>query len=405
MSLPCILFVEPEAAVLQGLMRQVNDVLEECQIVLSMNYEAALEVLSQRVCSVVIASCGTRVTEGEAFLSKVQARHPAVVRYAFLPGDDEEGQRCLSLAHASQCFTVNCPPGELATAIQCGLDIWRRCHGKPELQKLLMQLDNIPTPPTLYFDLREEMQSRDCDNARISGLLSRDPALCARVLKLANSCFYALPRTVSDVNEALMYLGTDVLLSLVLATHVFNHMPVPGISLDALWHHSLASSLLSRQICSQLGADPQQVNAAATAGLLHDMGQLILLSNMPERYYPLVHRSGGDESLLLKLEQEEIGVGHPELCAHVLALWSLPEMIVDAVASHHLPMAFTSAGCSPVSSAVGIAEWLMQESFSRENTTGEAWEMPCMPHCTQAQIDEWKASCSKLLANDLQRIA
>lgn len=400
MNTPYILFVESDGDVLQHAMPLLNSVLDDCEIILTASAQTALEVMSQRECCVVVASFGANLVEYERFLDKVQQLDPAVVRYAFVP-ESADQEESLSIYHASQCFSTQIPPEEIAAAIKRGKNVWRRCREIPGLPQLLAQLNTLPTPPTLYFDIREEMNSSDCDIKHISRLLSQDPALCARLLKLANSGFYALPRTVSDVNEAVMYLGTNALASLVLATHVFSYMPVPGINLEALWRHSLATSVLARQICQQLGADRCDIKAAEVAGLLHDMGQLILLSNMPERYFPLLRQSGGDEFALLTLEQEAFGVGHPELCGHILALWNLPENIVEAVASHHDSRDFSTATSSVVSKAVWIAEWLAQEGSAQDHVTTQERKMPCIAQCTQAQIDEWRASCSHLLAHDI----
>ncbi len=141
------------------------------------------------------------------------------------------------------------------------------------------------------------------------------------------------------------------------------------------------------------------INSAGVAGLLHDIGQFLFSLNMPDRYQPMLRSSGGDEEKLLQMEQETFGLGHPELSSYLLALWSLPEAVVKAVAFHH-----NSSGCSKqpkcaITSAVFMAEWFlqrfsMQEDFDQE---GELYPGECLP----GQIESWKETCAQLMARTI----
>ena len=394
-----ILFVETHGKMLQGLMRTLSSVDDDWKIVLSTDADAALEMLSQRRFSILVGGFGDNFSECENFLGKVQQSAPAVIRFALL---SQPGGHCASSPeYAHQCFSDKCPADEIAAAIQRGLTVWDRCTKNPALTDLLAHIHNIPTPPTLYFEIREEMNSANCDARSISKTLAHDPALCAKLLKVANSGFYAMPRTVSDVHEAVTFLGTDTIASLVLATHVFSRMPVPGLNLDALWKHSLTSSALCREIVMQQGGDRLTINTAGVAGLLHDIGQLIFLSNMPDRFHPMLRSSDGDEEKLLQMEQETFGVGHPELSSYLLALWSLPEAVVRAVASHH-----DVAGCSSeprclITNAVFMAEWFLQKYSVLEQPSEEGREQEYPPECLNGQIDDWREMCEQLLSKSI----
>jgi len=221
MSARNILFVETDGSVLQGLMRTLTGFNADWQIVLSNDADAALEMMTQRRFCMVVAGFGDNASECERFLGEVQRHAPTAIRLALL---SQSHRQCLtsSLEFAYQCFSDQCPAEEIAAAIRRGLEVWDRCQDNPALAGLLPQIHNIPTPPNLYFEIREEMNAANCDARGIASVLSRDPALCAKLLKIANSVFFAMPRTVSDVYEAVTFLGTDTLSSLVLATHVFN---------------------------------------------------------------------------------------------------------------------------------------------------------------------------------------
>lgn len=205
-----------------------------------------------------------------------------------------------------------------------------------------------------------------------------------------------MPRTITDINEAVVYLGTDTITSLVLAAHMFDRMPMPGINLDAMWQHSLMVAALARHIAGEQGGDRLTVNTAGVAGLLHDIGQLTLLSNVPERYQSMLQQAGGDEGLLLELEHGEFGVGHAEVGSYVLGLWSLPDAVVEAVAQHHSLPADSGQSAVLVARSVFMAEWLLRE-FS---TTGEDGERNAEDYTigiTPEQLETRKALCEELM--------
>lgn len=395
-----ILFVETSGDTLKGLMRNLSSEHSDWEIVLMADADAALEMLQQRRFSIVITSFGDRNTACEEFLHGVQQRLPDGIRFALLPRPDTQDSGA-SLEHAYQCFSDQCPADEIAAAIQRGIKVWERSSSNPALTQLLSQINDIPTPPLLYFEIREEVNSPNSDAHSISDILSRDPAVCTRLLRVANSGFYALPRTISNVYEAVTILGTDTVVSLVLAIHVFRRLPIPGINLDALWKHSLTASILCQEIARKKGGNRLAVNTAGVAGLLHDIGQLIFLSNMPERFHPLLRSSGGIEDRLLQLEQESFGLGHPELGAHLLALWSLPDVVVEAVARHHEQTWDNDVSPDIVTCSVITAEWVMQQ-FSDHGDSVTQWQKDhsIIKH-TSEELETWRLLCVDLLAKTI----
>jgi putative nucleotidyltransferase with HDIG domain len=191
-------------------------------------------------------------------------------------------------------------------------------------------------------------------------------------------------------------MGTDTVTSLVLASHVFDRMPVPGLNLDAMWQHSLMVAALARHIATEEGGDRLKVNTAGVAGLLHDIGQLILLSNVPELYQSMLRQAGGNETALLDMEREQFGVGHPELGSYVLALWSLPDAVVEAVARHHDCPGDEGQSASLVNTAVFSAEWALQE-FPVHNQADQRSEYVCPIDASPDRIGGWKELCEQLM--------
>ena len=398
MSARHILFVETEGDTLQTLMRSLAGSHDDWQIVRIAEADAALEVLSQRVFCVVMANFDAKQGDCENFLRKVRNLAPAVMRFALLP-DTAGADGSIELASACQCFPAHCPPNEIAVAISRGIDVWLECRENARLTNLLADLDNIPTPPRLYFDIREELNSSNSDARSIAAIISSDPSISAKILKVANSGFYAVPRSVTEMRDAITFLGVDTVLTLVLAAHVFKRLPVPGVNLDALWQHSLTVAAMAQQIVVQEGGDRLTVNTAGVAGLLHDIGELILLANVPDIYYPMIRRFAGDEDARLAMELEHFGVTHAQLGSYVLSLWSLPDAVVEAVALHHDVSRHAGDTASLTNKAVFAAErFLQEESSEYQETEFHDRELESCLGSTQEQIRHWREACVQRLA-------
>lgn len=218
--------------------------------------------------------------------------------------------------------------------LDAAVEVAEQLGQEPRLQRVLNNLNDIPAPPGLYFDLRERIEAASGDSRALAQVAERDPSLTARILKIVNSGMYAVPRTVSNLSEAIAMLGTETVLGLVLATHLYNGLPPPGLRLDVLWDHAQRVSVHARAIAT-LERKPEVRDAATVAGLLHDIGVLVLLENDALSYQSLLQTAQGCESTLARLERQTYGMDHGELGAVVLRLWCLPRPIVTAVAQSH----------------------------------------------------------------------
>lgn len=175
--------------------------------------------------------------------------------------------------------------------------------------------------------------------------------MTAQFLRLVNSAYFGLSRTVSSPTEAAMYLGIDTIKSLVLSIHTFsefNDLNSRGFKLDALMHHSLRTAGRAREI-AQLEDSTQKIsNECFVGGMLHDIGKLLIAANYPteyERVTRLVDEKGLSPSAA---EKEIFGVTHASVGGYLLGLWGLPVSVVEAIALHHCPGRSTSTSFSPL---------------------------------------------------------
>jgi putative nucleotidyltransferase with HDIG domain len=394
-----MLFVETQGQTLAGLRSSLNVSRPDWNILQVMDKDAALELVSQRSIGIVFANFGLDIAACEDFFRTLKDQVPEVIRMGLLP-DRNKDTVIKSLAFAHECVATDCDSAGVEVVIDRGLSVWERTRKNPRLAALMADLHTLPTPPALYFDIREELESPNGSVHSVARIIAHDPAITAKLLKLANSGFYASPRSISDLHEAVSLLGMDMVLAVVLAAYLFDQLPLPGVNLDVLWKHSVAVASLAKEIACEAGGNRTVASTCGIAGLLHDLGQLIFLANAAQTYYGMVRRSGGNERMLLQMEVEEYGVGHPELAGHILSLWGLPDEVVEAIANHHggNPLPFDK---TPIASrSVCIAEWLLQiHNLEDElNFTGSCLES----HPALAEsIGDWQRILDRLVEQGL----
>jgi HD-like signal output (HDOD) protein len=193
----------------------------------------------------------------------------------------------------------------------------------------------------LYAELLQECQSANGSIGKVAQIISQDVAMTAKVLQLLNSAFFGFRRTVSSPLQAVQLLGLDTIKALVLWSEVFsrfNQTRMKGFSMSALWTHSIAASAIARQIAAMEHADRLVVDDAGVAGLLHDSGRLVLATNLPEQFDQAKALATDQRIPLWAAEREVFGETHAAVGAYLLALWAIPDSIVEAVAFHHAPL-------------------------------------------------------------------
>jgi putative nucleotidyltransferase with HDIG domain len=210
----------------------------------------------------------------------------------------------------------------------------------------------------------EALQSPDCPIEQIGEIISGDPALTASILKLVNSAFFGFAREVSSVVEAIQMLGVGVIRSLALCVELFSRFDgvvFKECSVDLIWNHSFQTAILARNIVRREGHDEKMMETAFTAGLLHDVGKLVLAANVPVRYREVVSQARDRNCSLFVVEHEVFQATHAEVGAYLLGIWGLPTALVEAVAFHHTPGASADTGFSALT-AVHAANVLCQGS-------------------------------------------
>jgi putative nucleotidyltransferase with HDIG domain len=203
-----------------------------------------------------------------------------------------------------------------------------------ELQRAVSVVGDLPSIPVVANKVMAAVgdPATSADDLRI--ILETDPALSARVLKVANSSLYAFRREVETLRHAVTLLGFRTVEALVLAASLRDVFKNFGLSEKLLWEHSTLAGVVSGRLASYGPIDVER-DLAFTAGLLHDLGKIALSNVYRQRYNTVMLRTYNDGVSFVEAERDEFGFDHAVLGAHVADKWRLPPQLVAAIRFHH----------------------------------------------------------------------
>ncbi len=233
------------------------------------------------------------------------------------------------------------------------------------IQTIVGRLTKVPSVPSLYMEIVEKLQSPDVMIGSIGDLISRDIGMTANILKLVNSAFFGLPRRMSDATEAAKYLGLETIKTLVLSIQVFSQFEnseLGGLSLGTIWDHSLRTAAIARSIARDTEGDRRVADEAFVAGLLHDIGKIVLAANQTKTYPTALSIAQSQRIPLWQAERLVFCVDHADVGGYLLGLWGLPVPVVEAIALHHAPGRATKQPFSPLT-AVHLANAIASEAL------------------------------------------
>jgi putative nucleotidyltransferase with HDIG domain len=295
---------------------------------------------------------------GLDLLRATMIRHPHTVRMLLL--DRAEPELMLGTAGIAHQYLVKpCAPEDLLSTV-CRLLALDQFFTSDPLRRVVARIQQLPSPPTIYFRLMQELASVNATTESIGNIIAQDASLTAKLLQLANSAFFAQSDPVMSVPEAVQIIGFNLVKSLSLSLGLYASLGAETVgeySSDRLYLHSLATGLLAQKILSDEGADPKIVDAAFTAGVLHDTGKLVLAAALPELYLQALQLASDEMIPQWQAEANIFGVSHAEVGAYLLGLWGLPPAIVEAVAWHHQPR-YREPPVFGALAAVHIADYL-----------------------------------------------
>ncbi|MCL2183182.1 MAG: HDOD domain-containing protein [Chitinispirillia bacterium] len=210
---------------------------------------------------------------------------------------------------------------------------------KDRIAKIVEDVDSLPSLPSIVVKLIEVVNTTDSSAEDAAELIEKDPALTSKMIRLANSAFYGIPRSISSVTSAVVVLGFNTIRSLVLSASVakmFNGKH--ALDMDSFWKHSvitaMSAKIIVRHLMSVRMMDPE---SAFCAGVLHDIGKLIFSQYMPEDYSAVCKYAKEKNIPIVEVEDKVFGVNHAKMGKILADRWSLPLDLEYAIVHHHDP--------------------------------------------------------------------
>ena len=330
-----LLFVDDEKMVLDGLRRALHGMRQKWEMNFVDSAAAALQALEQGPYDAIITDMRMPGTDGAQLLEQVKQSHPDMVRVV-LSGQSSREAVFRSISPAHQFLSKPCDPQELVTRLGQAFAM-RDLLSNQSLKTLVSSMQSIPSLPMLYEELTDVLRQESSSLAQIERIISKDVGMAAKILQLANSAFIGARGQVSSVRQAVNLIGIESVRTLVLSIHVFSRCKAnseESAYLLSLWEHSVTVAALAQRIATAEGCPKAVVEESFAAGLLHDIGKVIFLSEMLDKYRPVLE---SDPASTVALELELLGCTHAQLGAYLVSIWGLPLPLVHAVAYHHSP--------------------------------------------------------------------
>ena len=208
------------------------------------------------------------------------------------------------------------------------------------MQQLVEETASLISPPDVWIRLNEVVNDPSSSAEDIAEVVMHDPALTARVLQIVNSPLYPFKSHIDTVTMAISIMGTRELFSLATAVttvNVFSGLGKTLLGIDTFWKHSLATAIMARRLARESCVlHPERLYVA---GLLHDVGSLVMFRAYPDESNKAILAAQGDESALIRHERESVGFDHAALGAELMKSWRLPEALVSAIHWNQDPVA------------------------------------------------------------------
>lgn len=341
-----ILFVGDPSKKLKGFHKMLRSMSDEWEPIFVETGAEALGALEKDYFHVLVTDVRSPCSDGCDLLENLRKLYPHVVR--IILASKSERAHVNSFASNSRFLAIPCDAEALRDAVGRALAL-RGLLEDQSLVDVISEMESLPSLSPLYTEFVREVKSPNCSLNRLAEIISRDVGMSAKILQVANSAFYGHPKQVSSLVGAIMFLGMETIKALILCVKVFSSFGrgrLPGISITGLWDHSISTGMNARSIATQKDLDQSRIDEAFVAGLLHDVGKLILLDRLPGKCLEIADMQKSSGLPLWEAEKKVIGTTHAQLGAFLMGLWGLPEAIVEAIAYHHCPSSCANKGFS-----------------------------------------------------------
>ena len=233
--------------------------------------------------------------------------------------------------------------------------------GERIARSLIDDMSGLVSPPDVCLKVNELVADDSTSLEQVALVVIRDPNLTARILKLANSAFYGLPGRVDTITRAVMLLGMAEIQKIVMAVSAvqsFSRLSSSVTNINSFWRHGVYTGLVAQAIARR--AQVLHPERLFVAGMLHDIGTLVINKRFPEIAQTITIEANGDEDAQQHLEVRDLGFDHALLAGMMLDSWHLPATLVDTIYWHHEPQRAAHAG--PEAAILKVADQIANYS-------------------------------------------
>ncbi len=357
-----ILFVDDEKNILQGLQRMLRGMRKDWDMHFTDNGPEALRLMEASDFDVIVSDMRMPGMDGTELLTQVREKYPEMVRMVLSAFADHKAiMRTVRLAH--QYVSKPCDAEILKSTIERVFALKNRLHDE-NLRRLIAKMEDFPGLPATFARITGLLRDPETSIQEVGNVIGEDLGMTVKILQLVNSAFYGVARQLKNPAEAAVFLGLDTIRALVLTLGLFSGFEESGIPkkmVEDIYGHSLKTGALAKAIATLEGLTKDQVEEAFMAGLLHDLGKLVMVHNMPDHYGKLLGATLEKKLPIQDAEMQIFGATHDQIGAYLIGLWGLPDSIVEAVAFHHHPEQCPAIAFDPLG-AVHVADALAHVS-------------------------------------------
>ena len=206
------------------------------------------------------------------------------------------------------------------------------------LEQLIGKGQELPSLPEIYLRVAEQLEDETATVQQIGNTVQHDPAITTRVLKMVNSAYYGLPNQVASVAQSVSLLGRErlkhILIGSVLRGVFSGGQDNPAFSMQVFWQHSIKTAIIARELARQV-REIEEPESMSTAGLLHDIGKLLLINKFPERMLAVEEYVIQKRVDVLSAEMSQIGLTHTDVGEALMQHWGLPQLLINCATNHH----------------------------------------------------------------------
>ena len=330
-----ILFVDDETPILEGLQLRLRPLRAKWEMTFVDSGPKALAELEKAAYDVIVSDMRMPAMDGAELLRLVSERRPQIVRIV-LSGFSDLRQTIRLVPIAHQYLSKPCEPERLENTVERCLTLQELLQ-EPRLRALVGRIRRLPALPATFAKLQQTMAKESAGARDVAAIVAQDSVIAAKVLQMVNSAFFRLSRRITNIEQAVNYLGFTSVRNLVMSAEVFASWPTtqlnPVLDVERLQNHARMVATIAQAFTTRTPL----ADDALLAALLHDIGYWVLLQECPQELEQAVAMAVAEGIPLHQAERQVIGSSHAEIGAYLLGIWGLPYPVVEAVANHHAP--------------------------------------------------------------------